>query len=263
MKNIKYLLLIIMALFAINVYADDTCDSNELARVKELAKKVEFDYSYVVNDDATINFSIEAVNLNRDLEVVIVEDYYNQKYREFKDNASHSNKLDGFRSGERVVITINAYVPNRCSGKTVLTKTIKLPYYNITKTDTYFFKKTDPKDYNVLDTNFDIEKDNKELLSLSKYLKGTHPTNKNKYTGIFENKNLIFITAESFSFSFIDKDLTPTLYKLKDEGFNFENFYTPIYYASTSDGEYTNLTGLLPREGTWSLIDSKNNDFFK
>ena len=131
MKNIKYLLLIIMALFAINVYADDTCDSNELARVKELAKKVEFDYSYVVNDDATINFSIEAVNLNRDLEVVIVEDYYNQKYREFKDNASHSNKLDGFRSGERVVITINAYVPNRCSGKTVLTKTIKLPYYNL------------------------------------------------------------------------------------------------------------------------------------
>ena len=39
----------------------------------------------------------------------------------------------------------------------------------------------------------------------------------------------------------------------------FTNFYTPIYYASTSDGEYTNLTGVLPREGTWSYIASQNN----
>ena len=45
------------------------------------------------------------------------------------------------------------------------------------------------------------------------------------------------------------------------EGITFSNFYTPIYYASTSDGEYTNLTGLLPKEGTWSYIASKNKDF--
>ena len=45
------------------------------------------------------------------------------------------------------------------------------------------------------------------------------------------------------------------------EGITFSNFYTPIYYASTSDGEYTNLTGLLPKEGTWSYIASKNKEF--
>ena len=119
----------------------------------------------------------------------------------------------------------------------------------------------DSINYNVLNTNFSINTDDKELIMLNKYLKNEKPTKKNEYTGIFKNKNLIFITAESFSFSLVDKELTPTLYKMVNEGLNFTNFYTPIYYASTSDGEYTNLTGLLPREGTWSYQDIKNKDF--
>src|SRR5574344_1926858 len=83
----------------------------------------------------------------------------------------------------------------------------------------------------------------------------------NKYTGIFKEKNLIFITAESFNFNIIDKYLTPTLYKLMNEGITFNNYYTPIYYASTSDGEYANLTGILPTEGTWSYQESINNKY--
>ena len=131
--------------------------------------------------------------------------------------------------------------------------------YHFTKTNSYMFKKTDLKTHSVLENSFNIETDNEEILRLNKYLKGTYPTNKNEYTGIFKDKNLIFITAESFSFQMIDKDITPTLYKLSSEGFKFNNFYTPIYYASTSDGEYTNLTSLLPQEGTWSYIYSKDN----
>ncbi|MBQ6546925.1 MAG: LTA synthase family protein [Bacilli bacterium] len=116
--------------------------------------------------------------------------------------------------------------------------------------------------YNVLNIDFDsIKTDDIEINSLNNYLRNRKPTNKNEYTGIFKGKNLIFITAESFSFSVIDKKLTPTLYKMTNEGFNFSNFYTPIYYASTSDGEYTNLTGLLPKEGTWSYIATKYNYF--
>lgn len=119
----------------------------------------------------------------------------------------------------------------------------------------------DKDNYNVLDIDFNINSNDKDLKELNSYLKTVKPTNKNKYTGIFKNKNLIFITAESFSFSAIDKELTSTLYMLTNNGFSFTNFYTPIYYASTSDGEYTNLTGLLPREGRWSYIDIKNNYF--
>lgn len=118
------------------------------------------------------------------------------------------------------------------------------------------------KKYNITDINFSRiikEEKDKKIKALDKYLANSKPTNKNDYTGIFKNKNLIFITAESFDFSLIDKELTPTLYKMQNEGLKFTNFYTPIYYASTSDGEYINLTGLLPEERTWSYVSSENN----
>ena len=126
------------------------------------------------------------------------------------------------------------------------------------------FKEEKNIKYNKENIDFDkllkAEK-NKDIKKIHNFFKSEEPTNKNEYTGIFKDKNLIFITAESFSFNIIDEDLTPTLYKMTKEGITFSNFYTPIYYASTSDGEYTNLTGLLPKEGTWSYIASKNKDF--
>lgn len=76
---------------------------------------------------------------------------------------------------------------------------------------------------------------------------------------MFEGKNLIAITAEAFSPLAVDKDLTPTLYKLVHEGFNFTNMYSPIYYVSTSDGEYVTLTSLLPKESVWSFYKSSKN----
>lgn len=126
------------------------------------------------------------------------------------------------------------------------------------------FKEEKNVKYNKENIEFDKlikEEKNKEIKKIHNFFKSENPTNKNEYTGIFKNKNLIFITAESFSFNIIDEELTPTLYKMTSEGITFSNFYTPIYYASTSDGEYTNLTGLLPKEGTWSYIASKNKDF--
>ncbi len=126
----------------------------------------------------------------------------------------------------------------------------------------YNYSLEDEKEYNVTYIDFNSlinNESNERIKKLYQYLSKREPSNKNKYTGIFDGKNLIFITAESFNFNIIDKDITPTLYKLKEEGITFDNFYTPIYYASTSDGEYTNLTGLLPSEGTWSYIKSKDN----
>lgn len=137
---------------------------------------------------------------------------------------------------------------------------------NLTKENKtkYVMTEEDDIEYNVTNINFDSIIKNtkdKDIKKLSNYLKNETPTNKNDYTGMFEGKNLIFITAESFNFNIIDKEITPTLYKLKNEGITFTNFYTPIYYASTSDGEYTNLTGLVPEEGTWSYLKSQNNTY--
>ena len=77
------------------------------------------------------------------------------------------------------------------------------------------------------------------------YLATLEPTKKNQYTGMFEGYNLIMITAESFSPQGIHPELTPTLYKLANSGFDFTNYWT-TYPSNTTNGEYSNLTGLFP-----------------
>lgn len=117
--------------------------------------------------------------------------------------------------------------------------------------------------YNVLNIDFNYlienEKDN-VLKEMHEYFKGVSPSKKNDYTGIFKGKNLILITAEGFSQYAIDKDLTPTLYKMYNEGYQFTDFYTPIWGVSTSDGEYVACTGLLPKTGVWSFYESSKNN---
>lgn len=116
--------------------------------------------------------------------------------------------------------------------------------------------------YNVLDIDFDslIENEsNTTIKSMHEYFKNVSPTATNDYTGMFEGKNLIVLVAEAFSPMAINEELTPTLYKMYNEGFQFTNFYTPVYYVSTSDGEYVSLTSLLPKDGTWSMSASRNN----
>ena len=68
-------------------------------------------------------------------------------------------------------------------------------------------------------------------------------TNKNEYTGLFEGKNLIYITVEGWAPAAINEKLTPTLYMMKNEGFIFDNYYCSLWGGSTATGEYANITG--------------------
>lgn len=105
---------------------------------------------------------------------------------------------------------------------------------------------------NVMNIDFNtlIDKSkNKNIEWLNKYFSNCTPTNKNEYTGMFEGYNVIFVTMEGFSKYLIDKDRTPTLYKMANEGIVFNNYYTPLHYTSTSGGEWQNLTGLYPKNG--------------
>lgn len=115
---------------------------------------------------------------------------------------------------------------------------------------------------NVLPIDFDAlsEKETDEtILQLNQYFSEQTPTLKNEKTGMFAGCNLIEIVAEGFSYLAIDPELTPTLYRLQTEGFNFKNFYTAYWGVSTSDGEYVTLTGTIPKSGTWSFSDSARN----
>ena len=116
--------------------------------------------------------------------------------------------------------------------------------------------------YNVLEIDFDSlinSETNQTIKEMHSYFSSVMPTKQNEYTGMFEGKNLIYIVAEAFSPIAIDKDVTPNLYKMYSEGFQFNNFYTPLFYVSTSDGEYTTLLSTLPKDGVWNMSKSSKN----
>ena len=101
--------------------------------------------------------------------------------------------------------------------------------------------------------------DEEAIAELDAWFAGRQPQRTNEKTGIFEGKNLILITAESFTDFAVSQTYTPTLYRLQNEGFRFENYYNPVWGVSTSDGEYLNLVGLLPEAGVWSMTESAQN----
>lgn len=125
---------------------------------------------------------------------------------------------------------------------------LKIDDKNITKEKDY--------GYNILDLNLNSETTNNEIKSLNNYISNKEASKKNKYTGMFKGKNIIFILAEGFNEIAVDKERTPTLYKLIHTGFDFENFYSPVF-LSTTGGEFQATTGLIPTQETLSLWKSK------
>lgn len=133
---------------------------------------------------------------------------------------------------------------------------------NVELQDTFDKEETVQYDPNVMEIDFRTlleDESNETVQMLHRYFMNEEPTYKNEYTGMFEGYNLIMITAEGYSPYVIDETLTPTLYKMATKGFQFENFYTPIWGVSTSDGEYVACTGLLPMSGVWSFFESGDN----
>ena len=104
--------------------------------------------------------------------------------------------------------------------------------------------------YNNLDIDFNslIENSNDTLRSMHEYFLSDSGTLQNEYTGYFKDKNLILFMAESFNEIAVSEELTPTLYKLVNNGFVFDNFYTPTI-SSTIGGEFQELTGLVAASG--------------
>lgn len=66
------------------------------------------------------------------------------------------------------------------------------------------------------------------------------------FSGVFKNKSLLIIEAESLNRFAIDKDLTPTLYRLYINGMSMTNYNSPLLLGSTSDAELMANTGLVP-----------------
>ncbi|MFR5857366.1 MAG: LTA synthase family protein [Bacilli bacterium] len=73
----------------------------------------------------------------------------------------------------------------------------------------------------------------------------------NEYTGILEGKNIILVHLEGMQTFLMDlefngQEVTPNLNKLASEGMFFSNFYPQVSTGTSSDTEFTILTGLMP-----------------
>lgn len=156
----------------------------------------------------------------------------------------------GLATGLRMEVRQNFF-----GGSNVSFETVKA------ETETAETKEAAPKVYgdNALDIDFNAlaesaDGTNKEL---DEYVATLTPSKQNEFTGIFKGKNLILITAEAFSGSIIDKNLTPTLYRLATKGINFTDYYLQAT-AGTTGGECENILGMLPTDGGSSMKDTES-----
>lgn len=88
----------------------------------------------------------------------------------------------------------------------------------------------------------------------------------NKYTNIFEDKNVIFIHMESIQNFLIDLkvngvEITPNINKLSREGMYFSKFYPQISIGTSSDTEFTLSTGLLPSSSGTVFVNYFNRKY--
>ena len=115
---------------------------------------------------------------------------------------------------------------------------------------------------NQLDIDFSSLTTKGTVGSLNTYVASLTPSMTNEYTGLFEGKNLIFITAEAFGLGVIDPVRTPTLYRMATKGMQFTDYYQADI-AGTTGGEYQTLFGMPPTSGGLSFKETVgNNNYF-
>ena len=151
------------------------------------------------------------------------------------------------------------------TNKTVSTetsvKTLGLAATTMHETSSYFVKRdstpvfyettlddlnNEALERNVTDITFtasDTTAKNNKIIT--DYLATVSATAKNEYTGIAKGYNVVTLCAEAFNPLVIDPEMTPTLYKLANSGFVFNNFYNS-FRNTTTNGEYAFCMGLLP-----------------
>ena len=84
----------------------------------------------------------------------------------------------------------------------------------------------------------------------------------NDYTGIFKDKNVIYVLMESVDSWVIDDDTMPTLNKLKNTGLNFTNRYSPFFNGGqTINSELSMNTGLYAITDYDTIFDIDTVDY--
>jgi lipoteichoic acid synthase len=107
-------------------------------------------------------------------------------------------------------------------------------------------------------SRIDIET-NTRIKALDNYYINQSITPKNEMTGKFEGMNFIYIMVEAFDLIAINEQLTPTLYKMANEGIYFTNHYSPKYSCTTGESEFIGLVSLVPSSDVCTPNQYRNN----
>lgn len=98
------------------------------------------------------------------------------------------------------------------------------------------------------------------------YKENKYTPSNNEYTNIFKEKNIIVIHAESMQkfamdLTFNNKEVTPNLNKLANEGIFFSNFYSQVGVGTSSDAEFTFNTSLMPSTKGTVFVNYFDRDY--
>jgi len=104
---------------------------------------------------------------------------------------------------------------------------------------------------------------NTTLNNLNKYFISNEKTKTNEYTGLFENKNVIVLMIESGSNVMLKEEYYPNLAKIYNEGWTWDNYYSPRNSCSTGNNELSGMTGLYTIYNNCTANIYKNNTYFE
>ena len=100
---------------------------------------------------------------------------------------------------------------------------------------------------------------NSNYKTLHNYFISREITDKNDYTGIFNDKNLIVIMLESVNNIVLDEKYYPNIHKLYKEGWAWDNAYSPRNSCSTGNNETTGMLSLFSINNVCTANLYKNN----
>lgn len=105
------------------------------------------------------------------------------------------------------------------------------------------------------------EEKNKNFKTLDNYFISQKITDKNDYTGLFKDKNLIVIMMESTNSIILNKEYFPNMYKLYTEGWSWDNAYSPRNACNTGNNEMSGMTSLYTINNLCTANSYKNNQY--
>lgn len=105
---------------------------------------------------------------------------------------------------------------------------------------------------------------NKDYKTLNSYFMSKEITSKNDYTGMFKGKNLIVLMIESGSNVLKNyPEYFPNFAKLYNNGWSWENAFSPRNACSTGNNEMTGITSLYTINNTCTINTYKDNTYFE